>query len=118
MWFVMLLFFASNQTLPTVTESPPLIVQVVDPNWLPIPGAEVTVKPSTGKTGSQIGHTKKDGSAEFWIQGDADYAIEVKQRGFKTNQLKHVHLTKPSGPFPTAYIQFQMKLSGTSITVN
>ena len=117
MWFVMLLFFVSHQALPTVTEPPSLIVQVVDPNWLPIPGAEVTVKPLSGKAESKVGHTNNDGSAEFWVQGDADYAIEAKRGGFKTKQLKHLHLTKSSAPFPTAYIQFQLKLSGPSITV-
>jgi hypothetical protein len=118
MWFVVLLFFASHQALPTVTEPPSLIVQVVDPNWLPVPGAEVMVKPLSGKAESKVGHTNKDGNAEFWVQGDADYAIEAKRQGFKTKLLKHVHLTKPSTTFPTAYMQFQLTPSGPSITVN
>ena len=118
MWFVMLLFFASHQALPTVTEPPSIMVQVVDPNWLPIPGAEVTVKPLSIEAESKVGHTNKDGNVEFWVHGDADYAIEVKRQGFKTKQLKHVHLTKPSATFPTAYVQFQLKLTGPSTTVN
>lgn len=94
------------------------MVQVVDPNWLPIPGAEVTVKPLSGSGESKVGHTNKDGNVEFWVRGDADYAIDAKGQGFKRKQLKRVHLTKPSAAFPTVYIQFQLKVTGPSITVN
>ena len=117
MWLVMLLFFASHQALPTVTGPPSLIVQVVDPNWIPVPGAEVMVKPLSVKAESNVRHTDKDGNAAFWVQGDADYAIEAKLQGFKIKRLRHVHLTRPSAPFPTAYMQFQLKLSGPSVTV-
>lgn len=118
MWLVMLLFFASHQALPTRTEPPSLVVQVVDPNWLPVPGAEVMVKHLSSKAESEVGHTNKDGNAEFRVQRETDYAIEAKCQGFEAKQLKQIHLTKPSAAFPTAYVQFQLKPSGPSITVN
>jgi len=85
MWMLLFLFFMQAnpnpcQAPPPQTQSPSLIAQVVDPNWLPIPGAEVTVKPLRGDTQpkSNRAETNKDGYAKFFVPGDADYAIEVR----------------------------------------
>ena len=112
MWLVMLLLLASHQALPTTMNPPSLIVQVVDPAWDPVPGADVTVKMLNGKAESRVAHTDKDGYAKFWVKGDKDYAIEAKLPGFKTNRLKRVHLFKH-----TAHIQLQLKLAGPMTTV-
>jgi carboxypeptidase family protein len=117
MWFVILLLFTSHRSLPRVVEPPSLIVQVVDPNRVPIPEAEIVVNSLSSNAESKTAHTNKDGNAEFWVKADADYVIEAKRQGFKTKRLKHMYLTKPSVTFPTAYVQFQLKLSGPSITV-
>jgi hypothetical protein len=69
-----------------------LIVQVVDPSWLPLGGAEVTVYSTRNrKKESKVAHTMDDGDAKFWIPGepgDADYTIEANYGGFKTKRLK------------------------------
>jgi hypothetical protein len=117
MWLVVLPFLAA-QALSTLPEPPCLIVQIVDPYWLPIPGAEVTVRPLTRKGAPKVAHTDNDGNAKFRIQGDADYALEATLRGFKTKRLKHAHLGKPTTTFPTAYIQLRLQPSGPFITVN
>jgi hypothetical protein len=117
MWLIALLLLVSPQAVPTTTKPPSLIVQLVDPTWDPLPGADVTVKPLSGKVESSVAHTDKDGYAKFWVAGDNDYAIEAKLTGFKTKRLKHVHLFKPTATSPTAYIQLQLKLSGPTTTV-
>jgi hypothetical protein len=117
MWLVMLLLFASPQSLPTTTKSPSLIVQLVDPNWDPLPGAEVTVKPLSARKESLVVHTDNDGYAKFSIEDDKDYAIEAKLPGFKTKRLEHMHLFKRAATTPTAYVQFQLQLSGPMTTV-
>ena len=116
MWLIALLLLMSPQAVPTSTEPPSLIVQLVDPTWDPLPGADVTVNPFS-RSELSVTHTDKDGYAKFWIAGDNDYEIEAKLTGFKTKRLKHVHLFKSTTASPTAYIQFKLKLSGPTTTV-
>src|ERR1700720_2611378 len=80
MWMFLFLFFMQAnpnpcQSSPVLTQSPSLIVQVVDPMWLPVPGAEVTVKPLRGDTQLKSNRTEtdKDGYARFFVPSDADY---------------------------------------------
>src|ERR1700683_446814 len=124
MWMFLFLFFFQAgpnpcQDSPAQTQSPSLIVQVVDPGWLPIGGADVTLKPLHGdtQTKSDREETDKDGHAKFVATGDTDYDIEVKMYGFKRERLDHVHLFKPSGSPSTAYVQLKMSLSGPGTTV-
>ena len=117
MWLVILLFLAPHQTLPTATKLPSLIVQLVDPTWDPLPGAEVTVRLLSRKVEPRVAHTDKDGYAKFWVDGDKDYAIEARLPGFKSKRLKRGHLFKPTTTSPTAYVQLQLKLSGPTTTV-
>ena len=117
MWLIMLLLFASHQSLPTATKSPSLIVQLVDPNWYPVPGAKVTVKPLSTIEESVVVHTDNAGYANFWVEADKDYAKEAKLAGFKTKRLEHMHLFKRTEATPTAYVQVQLQLSGPMTTV-
>ena len=96
---------AASQS-PAQPQFPTLIVQVVDPAWSPVPGAEVEVESLSRKLQPNSGVTDKDGYARFFIPVDADYRIEVEFSGFKSERLKHMHLFKPSAASPTAYIQF------------
>jgi hypothetical protein len=124
MWMFLFLFLFQTgpnpcHDSPAQKQSPSLIVQVVDPGWLPIPGAEVELKPLRGdaKTKSDRKETDKDGYAKFFAPGDADYDIEVEVYGFKRGRLNRVHLFKPSGSSSTAYVQLKMSLSGPGTTV-
>jgi hypothetical protein len=94
-----------------------LIVQVVDPNWDPLSGAEVMVKPLSAKKESVLIRTEKDGYAQFWVEADNDYAIEAKLPGFKVKRLGHMRLFKRTATTPTAYVQLQLQLSGPMTTV-
>jgi hypothetical protein len=124
MWMLLFLSFfqtGSNpcQDSPAQTQPPSLIVQVVDPDWLPIAGAEVTIKPlrEDAQTKSDRKKTGKDGYAKFFAPGDADYGIEVEMYGFKRGRLNHVHLFKPSGSSSAVSVQLKMSLSGPGTTV-
>jgi hypothetical protein len=124
MWMLLFLFFIQSnsnpcQPSPAQTQSPSLIVQVVDPVWLPVPGAEVTLKPLhvDAQSKSNRIRTDKDGYAKFIIPGDADYSVDVELYGFKRERLKRVHLFKTSASPAPAYVQFKLRLSGTGTTV-
>jgi hypothetical protein len=124
MWMFLFLFLFQTgpnpcQDSPAQMQSPSLIVQIVDPGWLPIPRAEVMLKTLRGdaKTKSDRKETDKDGYAKFFAPGDAYYDIEVEAYGFKRGRLNHVHLRKPSGSSSTVYVQLKMSLSGPGTTV-
>jgi hypothetical protein len=124
MWILFFLFLMQAnpnpcQAPPGQTQSPSLIVQVVDPDWLPIPGAEVTLKPllADAQLKSNRTRTDKEGYSKFLVPGDADYAIEVELYGFKREHLKCVHLLKSSDPPVPAYVQLKLRLSGPGTTV-
>jgi len=124
MWLFLFLFFTQAnpnpcQAAPAQTQSASLIVQVVDPNWIPIPGAKVTAK-SLGEKDqlkSNESDTDKDGYVRFSVPGDADYAIEAELYGFKRARISPVHLFKASGPSSPAYVQLKLQLSGPGTTV-
>lgn len=107
----------AQQELPKRTESPSLIVYVLDPVRDPLPGIEVRVKSLSEKGKPTVAYTDKDGYAKFWVKGNGDYSIEAKWPGFKTKRLKKMRLAKPTPTSPTANIQFQMELAGPGTTV-
>jgi hypothetical protein len=76
------------QNSPAQTQSPSLIVQVVDPGWLPISEAEVTLKPVRGdaKAKPDRKETDKDGYAKFFAAGDADYDIDCRNVHFQARR--------------------------------
>ncbi len=114
---LILLLQAVAPAKPTQTrETPPtFVVQVVDPAWLPVPGAEVIVQTKSGKGPAQTMRTGKDGFAQFWLPAEAEYIIEAKESGFRSTRLKGVFIGKESPLFPTAYVQIRLKLSPSSI---
>jgi len=113
----LLLLALPQAAVPKTTSPPSLVVQLVDPVWLAIPNAEVTVRTSSGKNESTVVRTDEHGYAKFWLAGDQDYTIDAKEPGFKTKRLKRMHLFTPTATSPTAYVQLQLKLAGPFITV-
>jgi len=119
MWLIALLLFLSPQGVSDSnpcrdsstppTEPPFLVVKVVDPTWLPVPNAEVRIKPINEKREPKVTHTEENGDAEFRMQDDVDYTIEAKFPGFKTKQLKNVFVGNHAAPFPTSYIEIQLQ---------
>ena len=99
---------------PVRTDPPTVVVQTVDPGWLPLPGVEVTLKPKKGKP--EVARASNDGQARFWVPRDTDYSIEVKATGFKTVRIKTAHFVN-SSLFPTAYVQVQLHIAGPMVTV-
>ena len=122
MWFLLFITLCAatpipSQLSPTPTQHPPLVVQVVDPAWFPIPGAEVKLESLSRHTDSISIRTDNDGYAKFFAPVDGDYTIEASFAGFKNGRLKRIQLRQPTGPFPTAYVQLQLRVleSGTKV---
>lgn len=91
--------------------SPPeLVVQVVDPLWLPMAAIKVVVvAASSGE--QQVGRTGPRGFTEFHLVRGAEYSIEVRSPGFKRRLVEHVRIGK-SQVSPTAYVQVQLEPRG------
>jgi hypothetical protein len=87
---------------------PALVVQVVDPLRLPVPGIRVTVVPAPGSP-STVARTGRLGFAEFWLPRGAEYSIEVQHPSFRKKRIDHVRIGK-SELSPTAYVQIQSEL--------
>jgi hypothetical protein len=93
-------------------EGPPtLIVEVVDPVWIPLPDSEVTVKPTHGGS-SKSAHADENGNAKFWLETGVAYTIEVKSQGFNKKAVKHVFIAKTKPASPTARVQVRLEPSG------
>jgi hypothetical protein len=121
MWFLLFITVCAAIPIPGQSSSPaqppPLVVQVVDPAWFPIPGAEVKLESLSRNTHSISMRTDNDGYAKFFVPVDGDYTIEASFAGFKNGRLKRIHLSQPNRPFPTAYVQLQLRVldSGTKV---
>jgi hypothetical protein len=90
-------------------EGPPtLIVQVVDPVYIPLPESEVTVKPVSGEGSSKSEHVDQNGYAKFWLEPGKQYLIEARSLNFKKKSLK-VSIGQPRAANPTAHVQIMLK---------
>lgn len=100
------------QPIPTEEQGPPtLIVEVVDPVWIPLPFSEVTVKPAHGGE-SKTAHADDNGYAKFWVEAGVEYTIEARTEGFNKKILKHVLIAKPKPSSPTAHVQIKLEPKG------
>jgi hypothetical protein len=119
MW-LLLLFLLQGSATPcepvqqNPSGPPALIVQVVDPLWIPIGASKVTVRPRQQKDGGESRYTDATGYARFWLQGDAEYSIEAANGALKTKRMKRFYLSKPSQSSPTAYVQLRLESPGTT----
>lgn len=118
--FLFLLSFATLGTtaqpvtvpVPATEDGPPtLIVEVVDPVWIPLPDSEVKVKPVNGGE-SKSAHADENGNAKFWVEPGAAYTIEAKADNFNPKTLKKVFIGKPKPSAPTAHVQIKLEPKG------
>jgi hypothetical protein len=122
MWlFLFVAFFVLNpepsQVSVVPAPRPPLIVQIVDPAWFPIPGAEVRVETVGRDAQANSCRTDGDGYAKFFVPVDADYTIKTSFAGFKNGHVKRIHLFKPIATAPSAYVQLRLEVSGSGTKV-
>src|SRR5437879_6345564 len=101
-----------------------LIVQIVRPEWLPLPGVPVrvtNVKSCARGAGPvfpmSIRTTDKSGKATFEIAGTGYYRIEVPGEGGWSRVVKCVRLGSFDSGFSTAHVQLQVKFTGPMVTV-
>jgi hypothetical protein len=113
---LLLLFLGFGATSPpmhTAEEGPPtLIVEVVDPVYIPLPDSEVTVKAVSGKGASKSVHADDNGYAKFWVDTGVAYTIEAKTQGFNKRTLKHIFIATPKPASPTAHVQIKLQPTG------
>ena len=108
LFFILALAHSTNPAHPTTDEGPPsLIVQVVDPAYIPLPESEVKVMPSE-KGSSKSEHVDQNGYAKFWVESGKQYVIEAKSPRFITKSLK-VSIGQPKPSTPTAHVQIMLK---------
>ena len=113
-WFLLLfaLQVGAPQCQPaaTPTERPSLVVQAVDPMWLPIPNAQITVQARDGKQPAQSIAADENGYARFQLLRETEYSISAGLAGYQSKRMKHILIKNlGSGPFSTAYVQLQLK---------
>jgi hypothetical protein len=107
--FVLGLGNGTTPAQPTTDEGPPtLIVQVVDPVYIPLPESEVTVRPGLGQASSKSEHVDQNGYAKFWVEPGKQYVIEAQSPGFKKKLVK-VSIGQPKPATPTAHVQIMLK---------
>ena len=98
---------------PRPIEPASLMVQVVDPVWLPLPGIELRLTPRGGGT-SQVVRTTNAGSVELWLPREREFKIEVRHPGFKSATIEWVRTPalSESAMYPTAHVQIRLTLAG------
>jgi hypothetical protein len=107
--FVLGLGHCTTPAYPTTDEGPPtLIVQVVDPVYIPLPESKVIVKPASGKGSSKSEHVDQNGYAKFWLEPGKQYVIEARSPNFIKKSLK-VPIGQPKPANPTAHVQIILK---------
>jgi hypothetical protein len=101
-----------------------LTVQVVGPDWLPIPTTDVRVTnvedcsaqaaavfPTVSRT------TDRSGRVSFEIAGTGRYRIEVPRQDGITGTSRCVRLANFNSDCSVAYVQIQLRLAGPTVTV-
>ncbi len=134
MWIVTLLLFLqavgvpsgpspcqAAAPAPTPSGAPTFVVQVVDPDWRPIPGADVRIRLEVNGKEEKTEEANNEGYAKFWFKSSQllhTYTIEAKYPGFKRAELKHIPSPNPGAPLATAYVQLRLPLNlKDSVTV-
>jgi len=101
-----------------------LIVQLVEPGWLPVPNMTIRLTPvmncTPGRrpTSSPIEkNTDKTGQAAFAVSGKSHYLINVpKSAGFAARS-SCVQLFDFPPDFSTAYVQVRLNVAGPRVVV-
>ena len=93
------------------------IVEVVDPDWLALPGTEVVVTSQARRRQSWHAVTDEDGSAPFSVGRPGKYIIEVTLPGFKRRRLKNVSIDVASATPMAARVQLRLTMADPSLTV-
>ena len=120
MVLALMLFLAAQPSCPQAPQpsNPPvLVVEVVDPLWLPLPGMQITVRPKQGSRELQRANTDANGTASFWVPSNAEYDIEAWAPGFKKGKQKAVRIGVVSGGTLAARVQIRLRLAGPNVTV-
>jgi hypothetical protein len=101
---------------PRPPEAPSLVVRVLDPADLPVPGADVTVTSTGDPCRTSTSVTDRDGYARFWLPADGRHEVQTFLPGFKRRKVKGVQLRAADAGVPVA-LALKLKLAGPAVTV-
>jgi hypothetical protein len=71
LFLILMLVDVAQPVLGPITACP-VVVEVVDPAWAPLPGIKVTLRDERTKT-EQVAQTTEDGTTRFVVQSCADH---------------------------------------------
>ena len=100
--------------VPDVRAKVTLVVQAVDPLWLPIPGAVVTARARSSGNLVQRGTSDALGFAALEIPHSGTYTVEITHPGFKKGSAKGVPVDAMGTSI--SHVQVRLKLSGPFVT--
>jgi hypothetical protein len=117
------LLSSSARHLGAQAPAPPfVVVQAVDPLWMPVPGAVVELRERHGTRAIHKATTNADGFASFRFDPpDArqSYDISVTMAGFKDAELENARFGSCSGDCPASrYVQLRLTVAGSAFTLN
>jgi len=98
-------------------ERPAVVVEVVDPFWIPLPGIEILVRREDRPEPVARARTSKSGTAEFLLSPGARYSIEARHPGFKNGRVKSFRTVSALSDQATARVQIRLALSGKAIEI-
>ncbi len=113
---------ASARRPSAQTPAPPfVIVQAVDSEWLPLPGAVVQLRERRGTRTGYKATTNADGFASFRFDPPDPqqvYDISVTMAGFKDGEIKNVRFGSCSGDcWLSRYVQLRLVVAGPEFTI-
>ena len=113
---------ASARHTSAQTPAPPfVIVQAVDPAWLPLPGAVVRLRERSGTRTAYKATTNADGFASFRFDPPDPqqvYDISVTMAGFKEAEIKNIRFGSCSGECSVSrYVQLRLAVAGPEFTI-
>jgi hypothetical protein len=116
------LLSASSRNVGAQPPAPPfVIVQAVDPVWMPVPGAVVQLRERRGTRTARTATTNEEGFASFRFDppdSQQSFDITVTMAGFKEAEVKDIRFGSCSGTCPLSrYVQARLALRGIGITI-
>ena len=125
MWLIILAQLAAQPCTPKPVPCTParqpcipnLVVEIVDPLRLPLPGATVKAKARSNKEVGKVTASGGDGLARFCVAGGAEYEIRVDLPGFKKMRVRSQVVPTPNESTVALRMRVEMVFDGRMETV-
>jgi hypothetical protein len=111
-------------TVSLSAQSGTLVVQLVEPGWLPVPNIAVRLVPvsscNAGARGTSAAVTKdtdRSGNATFAVPGRTQYRVEVMKQGGFAAKRTCIRLFEFVPSLSTAYVQLRLSPAGPPVVI-